>query len=437
MSGHLSAVDDLSLDDLGDQICELAAHIAAATYRWLTLLARFDEQEGGLKWGCRSTAHWLSWRCGYDLRSAYERVRVACALGSLPLISASFAKGEISYSKVRAITRIATPQTEEELLMFARHGTASHVEKIVRGYRRVERIEARDGLKGDTARADAGRFLRLAWTDDGELEIRGRVPADAGAIVEHALEQLVDHLREDLQRSAEHDNDVPDRGELLADALVGLVRGATVRASDPEVVVHIDAEALSGDQPAPGHLDNGAPIASEAVRRLACDAGIVPLLQDEDGKVLSVGRRTRRIPAALRRALAARDTGCQFPGCPSRMHLHRHHIKHWADGGDTSLQNLVLLCSHHHGLVHEGGFTLTICDGELVFRRPDGRAVGARPIPGRASAIVGLVPGIDAETTVPRWAGERCDYGIAVEGLLRRRVNRSDLCSAERNSAPR
>jgi hypothetical protein len=133
----MHSIDSIPLDELGDRICELSAHIAAAEYRWLRLLSAFDRRQGWAPWGCRSCAHWLNWRCGLDLRSAREKVRVARALDDLPVVCEAFSRGEVSYSKVRAITRIATPQTENDLVMFARHGTTAHVEKIVRSYRRL------------------------------------------------------------------------------------------------------------------------------------------------------------------------------------------------------------------------------------------------------------------------------------------------------------
>lgn len=186
-----SAADCQALDALGEEICELAAHIAAATYRLLCKIADFDRARGWAHWGCTSCAHWLNWRCGIDLRSAREKVRVSHALCDLPLVSEAFARGEISYSKVRAITRVATPESEEILLAYARHGTAAHLEKIVRWYRRRER-EAEDGR---AARQHADRYLRWEWQWDGSLRFEGRLPPEVGALLVEALQVARDELR--------------------------------------------------------------------------------------------------------------------------------------------------------------------------------------------------------------------------------------------------
>lgn len=145
---------------LEDQITELAAHIHAADYRLLTLIRQFDESAGWADPGLRSCAHWLNWKCGIGLNAAREKVRVAHALGQLPKISASFSKGEISYSKVRAMTRVATPENEEFLLMIALRGTASHVERAVRQFRRAKRNEALE------AENDRHERRRLVWHMD-------------------------------------------------------------------------------------------------------------------------------------------------------------------------------------------------------------------------------------------------------------------------------
>jgi len=146
-------MDNQDLEQLGDRIAELSAHLDAATARLLDLIREFDAREGWSN-GFRSCAHWLSWRVGLDLGAARERVRVARALATLPRIAASLARAEISYAKARAITRVATPATEERLLTVAQTGTAEHVERIVRGWRHVDRVaEARESRQQHTSRS--------------------------------------------------------------------------------------------------------------------------------------------------------------------------------------------------------------------------------------------------------------------------------------------
>jgi hypothetical protein len=163
------------LDRLGDEIAELSAHLDAATARLLDLIREFDAREG---WntGFRSCAAWLNWLVGLDIGAARERVRVARALGSLPLLAEAMAPGELSYAKVRALTRVATPETEERLLALGRAGTADHVERIVRGWRRMDRrAEA-----AETARRHASRALHVYQDEDGMVTIRGRLAPEVG-----------------------------------------------------------------------------------------------------------------------------------------------------------------------------------------------------------------------------------------------------------------
>jgi hypothetical protein len=190
-------------------------------------------------------------------------------------------------------------------------------------------------------------------------------------------------------------------------------------------MVHVDALTLAADDVHERcELEDGPSLAPETVRRLTCEGSVVRILE-RDGRPLSVGRRTRAISPALRRALRSRDGGCRFPGCSHGRFLHAHHIQHWARGGPTTLANLIQLCSHHHRLVHEGGFAIESgAGGGVVFRRPDGRIIPPVPPPagarGRSLAerhhTVGL--SVDARTCMPRSAGDRCDYSMAIEGLL-------------------
>src|SRR5213596_2138336 len=170
------------LDRLGDEIAELSAHLDAATAQLLDLIREFDARDG---WntGFRSCAAWLSWRVGLDPGAARERVRVARALGTLPQLAQALARGELSYAKVRALTRVATPETEERLLAVGRAGTAEHVELIVRGWRRVDRqAEARESALQHTSRA-----LQVYPDSDGMVTIRGRLTPEVGALLMQAL----------------------------------------------------------------------------------------------------------------------------------------------------------------------------------------------------------------------------------------------------------
>jgi hypothetical protein len=146
---HAADLEELAIEHLEAEITTLAAHIAAATGRWLRLVGEFDRREGWMTWGCKSCAHWLAWQCALGLRAAREHVRVARALTDLPAISDEFATGRLSYSQVRALTRVALPDNERELVELAHHATAAQLEKLVRGYLSAETLcdQARDSYE--------------------------------------------------------------------------------------------------------------------------------------------------------------------------------------------------------------------------------------------------------------------------------------------------
>ena len=222
------------LDRLGDEIAELSAHLEAATARLLDLIRDFDAR-GGWNGGFRSCAHWLSWRVGLDLGAAREKVRVARALGTLPLLARALAHGELSYAKVRALTRVATPETEERLLAVGRAGTASHVERIVRGWRRVDRhAEAREA-----ARQHASRALHVWEEEDGTVVVRGRLTPEAGALLRRALaaarETLYQRSRSEASAISPADRSMerPGMAQQQADALALLAEAALHCELDP------------------------------------------------------------------------------------------------------------------------------------------------------------------------------------------------------------
>ena len=558
---------------LGDRIAELSARIHAATWELLSLIRQFDERNG---WdGCTSCAEWLGWRTGLEPGAAREHVRVARALADLPKLSDAMRRGRVSYSKMRAVTRVATPETEDDLLNVALSGTAAHVEKIVRAWRRVDRLaeQAEDRRRHET------RSLRTWVDENGMVVVRGRLSPEVGAVVRRALEAACDQARgADATAAAAGskaapgaETEAPSLAQRQADALGviaecalsgGLDRGT---AGDRyQVVVHVDAEALteapdvaeapdapagtsamaaSGSAPCEGgHASEGSPaaasalkpggrrthasegtpaaasgsqghgdcsdvpagtsetaslvpvrrgdgqearavavrredrgapsrpcpthcpgprpaastpaghrqtvldeaggihISAETARRLACDAASVGTQHGPTGEILTVGRRTRTLSPALRRALNARDRQCRFPGCRN-VRVDAHHIEHWAHGGATALDNLVLLCRRHHRAVHEEGFRVTLdAAGNVEFVRPDGRPLPEAPAPpewtGRPLAPVrarlereGIE--IDPDTLTPDWRGERLDLDWVIHQLWRPRPRAEATCQRQ------
>jgi len=308
-------VDYAGLDRLGDQIAELSAHLEAATARLLELIREFDERCG---WnvGFTSCAAWLSWRVGLDIGAARERVRVARALATLPRLAQALARGELSYAKVRALTRVATPETEERLLVVGRAGTACHVEQIVRGWRRVDRIAEMQ----ETAMRHHRRALRVYQDADGMVVIRGRLAPEAGAALMRTLAAARETLYQQQRQTFVGDvsaetplvqEHAPTFEQQQADALTLVAESALHHGLDPgatgeryQVVVHVDAAVLA-DPDAPGQsvLEGGAYVSAETSQRLGCDASRVVMQPGRDGHVVEVSVRTRTIPPALRRCI--------------------------------------------------------------------------------------------------------------------------------------
>ena len=403
------ALED-AVEDLGDEIATLAARIHAATHRFLELIARFDRLGGWQPGGHRNCACWLAYRTGLDAGTAREHVRVARALEDLPGTSAAMAAGELSYSQVRALTRVADADTEADLLELAAGCPASQLERLVRAYRM--------GTRRDEAERErhASRTLSVFPDLDGMVVVRGLLEPEVGALLMRAIEAASDALYRDGRGEGDgadaRDSD-REAARRRADALgllaeraleaglsprAGAVRGAGsagaseigdratapapvsgTRAARYQVVLHVEPGTLQSpgedgpdESAGESHLDDGTRVSAETSRRISCDASVVRVSHGSDGSVLDVGRRSRTIPPALRRALEVRDRGCRFPGCGLRF-TDAHHIVHWADGGETSLENTVLLCRAHHRLMHEGGWVAESWGkGRTAFRDPRG-----------------------------------------------------------------
>jgi len=454
MSG-LSVVQDVRdlsgvpTERLEADICELAAHIDAAVCRWLGLVAEFDRREAWAVWECSSAAMWLSWKCGISLTTAHEQVRVARALAGLPVIRAAFGRGEVSYSKVRAMTRVATPAIEVELVEVARESTGAGLERICRAYRRLGELRADE----EAARVFAERALSWGHDEDGGFVFHGRLPAELGELVIQMVQVAQGELgaADRAPGSSAEDSGGADPvarrepGESSAarraDALVHAARGflgrldrARRRVGGAEVTVIVDADLLTDDPEAadepgsPGvggtcETGHGAGLAPSVARRLACDGVIRALILEPSGDPLRLGRRRRVVTAALRHALEVRDRGCVFPGCDRRGYLDAHHLAHWADGGCTDVDNLCLVCPFHHRRLHEGGWLLTRDpSGRFAAQRPDGRRYATVPVQidpaDRIEAVherLGLH--IDARTNESLWEGPGGDLSAVIEYL--------------------
>jgi len=441
------------IQQLEDDITTLAAHIDAAMFRWLELLREFDECEGWKGTGIKSLAHWLNWKCGMSLATGREKVRVALALTDLPQTSAAFRAGRLSYSKVRAITRVATHNNEDVLLNIAFNGTAFHIEQAVYAWRREKRFEL---LRQENRRHEL-RELQWHTDDDGCLVLKARFTPEQGALIRNGISAMMETLFEEQKNvsaeTSEFEQPDPTRehphplASRRADALARIVaewstnpNATSVSSNDRFVVnLHTDIATLRADGTgAESELEGCENVSAETSRRLACDCSVINWLDHKGNSIagaepLAVSRKTRTVPPALRRALQRRDRGCRFPGCICTRFVDAHHIHHWADGGETHINNLVLLCRHHHRLVHEGGFGLMrSLDGDIQFTTPEGKPIpesAEKRFSGSAfeliSANEALCIDISPNTGIPDWWGESMDSSIVVHNLsLRERLEK-------------
>ena len=409
-----------STDELANEICTLAGHINAANHRFLVLIAEFDRRQGWSDRATQSCAHWLNWKCGIAMGAAREKVRVARALENLPKISAAMESGMLSYSKAREITRVGNSANEGYLLSIAAHGTAAHVERLVRAYRRCEEAEELSREQ----RQQQNRKVSFRYDDDGSLILTCHLPAEAGALVMKALDVSIEGIPIDTSVPAGAYKDVVPYSARRADALGRIAESFLAHdvleatgADRQQIVVHVAAETLRNGAAGCCEIEHGPSLPAESARRFSCDASVISLIEDRDGEPLNVGRKTRLISAPLRRLLTARDKGCRFPGCANARYIDMHHIKHWANGGETRPSNLVSLCRFHHRAVHEGGFNVEVLDdGALRFVNPQGDVVD-RVTPGCMQPL-GDRSELPHGKFVDNWRGDRMDLGIAVDVLI-------------------
>jgi hypothetical protein len=353
----------LTNDQVEQVLSHLFSGVAVFHAQICEWLVEADLSQQFLADGARDLPQWISARFGLRHSTAALLVRVARRLEDLPLLRERFAAGEVSLDQVDAISKLATPDTEEAVIGECLGWSNTALDRAARRSRPPSPADALDAIQE--------RWLSIQYTLDG---IRGHMNADLpGAemlMVEEAVRARADRIPPN-----------PETGRYdayqarMADGLVELATSTGEAGTAPvQVTVFADLEALTEDQGTTGvsELSAGPVIASETARRLSCDSIIECVITDH-GRVLGIGRRSRLIPAWLRRQLWFRDGGCRFPGCPERHFAHAHHRQHWADLGPSDLENLILLCGYHHRFVHEHGWKIEVDpDGRAIFIRPDG-----------------------------------------------------------------
>jgi Domain of unknown function (DUF222) len=362
-----------------------AARESVAKAQFLGALGEFVERRGWDAWGCVSPSQWLSWKCGLGKVAASEHVRAAVKLRSLPRIHAAMTEGSLSWSKVREVTRVATSETEHVWLDLALAGTAAHIERLVRAFRRVS--------PADVAHQHEDRRVWTTVDADGSVVICLKIPGEVG-----------DGIMDAVRRRTSPERGVPYAAK-LADTFIELLTGdSTVQ---PELVIHVDAPVLAGE-PGSCASSTGTPVAPEVARQAAC-TGSVSFVVHDGAEVLAVSERRRFASSAQRRSLEARSRCCEVDGCDETTDLDVHHLTPSAHRGRTVLANLGRLCRRHHRLVHLHGLRVHRgASGRLVLSTSSGRPLD-RPIE-RLELALDEPPG----NPTPTWAGERLDLELAI-----------------------
>jgi len=364
--------DDQGPDGLTSGMDACHARACAAHRDLLRLIARADRTEHWRGAGARDMAHWLWMRYGVSDWKARRWIVAAHALESLPRLSEALDSGELGIDKVVELCRFATPETEADLLRWAARVSAGAI-------RRRGDVEARRS-PSETRDVEQSRYLRWWSLDEGRrLGIEAELPAAQGDQVVRAIEECANRLPE--MPGEEGAEGIDAR---RADALVTLAcarTGIDPGAENAMLVVHVPATVLESGEGS-GNVESGGVIHAETARRLGCSGRIQVVVEDQAGNPLRLGRASRDPSLAMRRLLRHRDGGCVFPGCGSRAFAHPHHIVWWSKGGRTDLENLVLVCTFHHRLVHEHGWSITRSrHGHVSWFRPDGSGYRAGPAP--------------------------------------------------------
>lgn len=432
-----AAVPDaaLSIDELGSRIVGLAGRVAAATCRWLLLVAEFDARDGCARFGLATTARWVSHYCGLSHRTAVEHVRVAKALAAFPELAREMSAGRLSYSQVRAISRVPADgehQVVRDLIELAEHGTAAHLETVARGVRTVERNER--------GAEPTEEYVKHGWTNASMSSTSARLLPERGAFLHRAIEQVA------RAEGLTHTDALVRMAEIALAAVDDAANPPRQLRGDERaaVVVHIDAASYPVGNPAEeeprsaeraaGHVADGPGLPKSVIDRLLCSGGIRTAVHGRNGNVRSLGRSHRTVTRRQFHALLMRDKHCTHPGCGSRAGLEAHHVRHWIYGGHTNLDNLVLLCGRHHRGHHEGEFAIEALGHERFrFLRADGRVLADHQ---DATALAAAAGPLEAEIDIAdnaattRWGGERLQREWAVSVLAQRRANAQRLAAA-------
>jgi hypothetical protein len=343
-----------------------STRIAREEARFIRFGAELAKREGWRAEGATSLENWMVERCGLSLASARSLAHVGERLLGLPQLAAGFASGELTFDKVRAVADVATPANDGHMAEQARECTVRQLHDVARIERGVPHSQ------GETDHE--ARSVRF---NDTYHTVTAQLPRETYAEVRSSLEARARALPSDGETRWD---------QRVCDGLLDIIRGdrsAEQGASPYVVVVHAPLEVLADESSElAGELERGDMISGETVRRLACDATVIVALDDDLGHTMYEGRARRFPSRTQRREVMRRDRHCRFPGCTNVTFTNVHHIKRWGSGGRTDLENLVLLCQHHHYRLHSSGWSMTgNANEELTLIAPTGRVMTSRPSP--------------------------------------------------------
>lgn len=343
----------VNLAEVEAEILTIAGAMAASKARLLHLVGEFDAAGGWIPTGALSCAHWLASLLDIELSTAREQVRTARALRHLPEVRDKFESGALSYAKVRQLTRVATVDNERELLPLAERVPAGELARALAAW------QQRTDPDGARARQLAERGVSFRDEPTGNRTVIAQLSAATASVLEALLDAEVLHAPADASAAkAPLRHRRADAFARLIDRMAAGGGGAPAGASSgttamrswrPELVLHRRMGETS--------MSDGTVLPEAVARQFSCDCDVRVMTHLPDGCPADVGRRYRIVPPRLRTLVLERDSyRCRFPGCRARHYLEVHHIVHWEDGGETALANLVTLCGHHHGFVHENGW---------------------------------------------------------------------------------
>ncbi len=355
----------MSTAEIMEEVAETSRRQASLAGRMVQLTGELDRRQGWREAGATSLEDWIVERCGVSVPTARAWAHVAERLFDLPHLAAGLSEGELSFDKVRVVVDTATPETDRDLRERARQCSVHQLAQLSRSDK---------GASSASAKTDYER--RSVRFNDTFRTVTAQLPPESYAEVRSTLEARAKQMPSDGETRWD---------QRVCDAFLETVRSPSQRGSSSShvVVVHVPLAAVAEEtSELAGELERGDLISGETIRRIACDATIVVALDDDVGHTMYEGRARRFPTDTQRREIMRRDRHCRFPGCTNVTFTNAHHIKPWKPGGRTDLDNLALLCEHHHRRVHSRDWTMSgDANAELTFLGPTGRAMTSRPSP--------------------------------------------------------